>query len=442
MLKTFTDVFKVPELKRRVLFTLAIIAAYRLGAAIPIPGVNALALKSLFAAHANSLLGFMDMFSGGALNRMSIFAMGIMPYINASIIMSLMQGAHVIPYLDRLSKEGELGRKKLNQITRYATLFLGAIQSFGLTMAVSKMPTPSGMPIVDNPTALWITVTVITLVTGTVFIMWMGEQITERGIGNGISLIIFAGIVDRLPSAVKDVFRLLRLEEISLLTVIMIVSFVLLVTAAVVWVETGQRRIPVQYAKRMVGRKMYGGSSTFLPLKVDQSGVIAVIFAVSIMSSPLTIAQFFPASAWAKTINTWFNHGSNLYNVVYASLVIFFCYFYNSVAFNPRELADNMKRSGGFIPGIRPGDYTAQYIQKVLERITLGGALFVAAIAVLPDYLRSFFNAPFFFGGTSLLIVVGVSLDTIGQIESHLIMRHYDGFVKDGRIKGRWFNIK
>lgn len=442
MLKSFTDIFKIPELKRRVLFTLAIIAAYRLGAAIPIPGVNAAALRSLFDMHRNSLLGFLDMFSGGALNRMSIFSMGIMPYINASIIMSLMQGAHIIPYLDRLAKEGELGRKKLNQITRYGTLILGAIQSFGLTMAISKMPTPSGIPIVDNPSTMWVTLTVITLVTGTVLIMWMGEQITEQGIGNGISLMIFAGIVDRLPAAVSDVIRLLRLDEISLLSVLLLLALILVVLIAVVWIETAQRKIPVQYAKRVVGRKMYGGASTFLPLKVDQSGVIAVIFAVSILSAPLTVAQFFPNAPWSRTINAWFNHGSILYNVVYAALIIFFCYFYNSVAFNPKELAENMKKWGGFIPGIRPGDHTAEYIERILERITLGGALFVAAIAVLPDYMRQLFNAPFFFGGTSLLIVVGVALDTIGQIESHLIMRHYEGFVKDGRIKGRWFNIK
>ncbi|MBN1824165.1 MAG: preprotein translocase subunit SecY [Endomicrobiales bacterium] len=442
MLKSFTDIFKIPELKKRVLFTLAVIAAYRLGATIPIPDVNAAALKSLFDLHRNSLLGFMDMFSGGALGNLSIFSMGIMPYINASIIMSLMQGAHVIPYLDRLAKEGDLGRKKLNQITRYLTLILGAIQSFGLTLAISRMPTPAGIPIVDNPSLGWIMLTVLTLVTGTVFIMWLGEQITEQGIGNGISLIIFAGIVDRLPLAIKDLIRLVRLDEVSLLTAILVVSIVLAVTALVVWVETAQRKIPVQYAKRVVGRKMYGGASTFLPLKVDQSGVIAVIFAVSILTAPLTVAQFFPATPWAKTVNDWFNHGSFLYNAVYAALVIFFCYFYNSVAFNPKELAENMKKWGGFIPGIRPGEHTAQYITKVLERITLGGALFVAAIAVMPDYLRKLFNAPFFFGGTSLLIVVGVALDTIGQIESHLIMRHYEGFVKDGRIKGRWFNIK
>ena len=447
MLKTFGDIFKIPQLRSKVLFTLAIIVAYRIGAAVPIPGINADAVRSLFEANSNGLLGFLDMFSGGALNRMSVFSMGIMPYINASIIMSLMQGAHVIPYLDRLAKEGEQGRKKLTQITRYGTLILGAIQSFGLTMAIMRMPTPSGMPIVLEPSLTWIAMTVTTLVTGTVLIMWLGEQVTERGIGNGISLIIFAGIVERLPSAFLGVVKLIQMEELSILLAIALLALVLIVLTLVVWVETAQRRIPINYAKRMVGRRMYGGSTSFLPIKVDQSGVIAVIFAVSILSAPLTIAQFapdwtvfgFPVS---KTIMDWFNHSSLMYNLIYAALVIFFCYFYNSISFNPKDLAENMKKSGGFVPGIRPGDPTAVYIQKVLERVTLGGALFVACIAVLPDYLRNMMSAPFFFGGTSLLIVVGVSLDTIGQIESHLIMRHYEGFMKEGRIKGRWFNIK
>lgn len=447
MFNKIADIFKIPQLRNKVLFTLAIIIAYRIGAAIPIPGVNAEAVRSLFAANSNGLLGFLDMFSGGALNRMSVFSMGIMPYINASIIMSLMQGAHVIPYLDRLAKEGEQGRRKLTQITRYGTLILGAIQSFGLTMAITKMPTPSGMPIVLDPTVSWMVMTVFTLVTGTVLIMWLGEQVTERGIGNGISLIIFAGIVERLPSASLGVIKLIQMEELSLLLAIFLLSLVLIVLTLVVWVETAQRRIPINYAKRMVGRRMYGGSTSFLPIKVDQSGVIAVIFAVSILSAPLTIAQFSPDwTVWgfpiSRKITDWFNSSSWIYNTVYAFLVIFFCYFYNSISFNPKDLAENMKKSGGFVPGIRPGEPTAIYIQKVLERVTLGGALFVACIAVLPDYLRSVLSAPFFFGGTSLLIVVGVALDTIGQIESHLIMRHYEGFMKEGRIKGRWFNVK
>lgn len=447
MFNKIADIFKIPQLRSKVLFTLAIIVAYRIGAAVPIPGINADAVRSLFEANSNGLLGFLDMFSGGALNRMSVFSMGIMPYINASIIMSLMQGAHVIPYLDRLAKEGEQGRKKLTQITRYGTLILGAIQSFGLTMAIMRMPTPSGMPIVLDPTMSWMVMTVFTLVTGTVLIMWLGEQVTERGIGNGISLIIFAGIVERLPSACAGVVKLIQMDELSILLAIFLLALVLVVLTLVVWVETAQRRIPIHYAKRMVGRRMYGGQTSFLPIKVDQSGVIAVIFAVSILSAPLTIAQFAPDwTVWgipvSKTITDWFNTSSWVYNLVYAGLVIFFCYFYNSISFNPKDLAENMKKSGGFVPGIRPGEPTSVYIQKVLERVTLGGALFVACIAVLPDYLRTMMSAPFFFGGTSLLIVVGVSLDTIGQIESHLIMRHYEGFMKEGRIKGRWFNIK
>ncbi|MDR0977625.1 MAG: preprotein translocase subunit SecY [Endomicrobium sp.] len=447
MLKKISDIFKIPELRKKIFFTLCIIVAYRLGASIPIPGVNVEAVKSLFEAHGNGLLGFLDMFSGGALNRMSLFSMGVMPYINASIIMSLMQGAHVIPYLDKLAREGEHGRKKLTQITRYATLVLGAIQSFGLTMMISSIPTPSGMPIVLERTWSWIFLTIVTLLTGTILIMWLGEQVTERGVGNGISLIIFAGIVERLPHAVLSLLKLVQIEEISILYVTILAIVIIAVLVAVVWVETAQRKIPIHYAQKMVGRKMYGGQSSFLPMKVDQSGVVAVIFSVSILTTPLTIAQFAPN--WtifgfpiAKKIIQWFNGMSIWYALIYGGLVIFFCYFYNAISFNPKDLSENMQKSGGFIPGVRPGQPTADYVQKVLDRITLGGALFVACIAVLPDYLRSIMSAPFFFGGTSLLIAVGVALDTVGQIESHLIMRHYEGFMKDGRIKGRWFNIK
>jgi preprotein translocase subunit SecY len=448
MPKSFAEIFRIPELRKRVFFTLLVIVAYRIGASVPIPGINSEAVKSLFAAQANGLLGFLDMFSGGALNRMSIFSLGIVPYINVSIIMSLIQSVHVIPYLDRLSKEGEYGRKKITQITRYGTLILGAIQSFGLTMMLSKIPTPSGMSIVMDSSWSWVFLTIMTLLTGTVLVMWLGEQVTERGIGNGISLIIFAGIVERLPHAVLSLIKLIRMEEISILYVLTLAVIVIAVLVVVVWIETAQRRIPIHYAKKVVGRKMYGGQLSFLPIKVDQSGVIAVIFSVSILTAPLTIAQFAPN--WtifgfpiAKKIMEWFNNGGSIvYNLIYAAFVIFFCYFYNSISFNPKDLSENMKKSGGFIPGIRPGEQTANYIQQVLERITLGGALFVACIAVLPDYLRSVMDAPFFFGGTSLLIVVGVALDTVGQIESHLIMRHYEGFMKEGRIKGRWFNVR
>jgi preprotein translocase subunit SecY len=438
MLQSAFDLFKIKELRNRILITLGVIAIYRLGVTIPIPGVNADALTILFKQQANSLLGFLDVFSGGALSRMSIFSMGIMPYINASIIMSLLQGAHVIPYLDHLAKEGEAGRKRLNQITRYATVVLGLIQSFGLTQLISRLPLPGDIPVVQNPGTAFTIVTMMTLVTGTVFVMWLGEQITEFGIGNGISLIIFAGIVERLPAAVKNVTReIFELQQRSLFGALFILAVILAVTGLVVWLETGQRKIPVQYAKRVVGRKMMGGQSTFLPLKVDQSGVIAVIFAVSLLSFPVTIASFSPQSPWARHINDALNRGSWWYDTMYAALIIFFCYFYNSVSFNPKDIADNLKKWGGFVLGIRPGEQTALYLEKVMERITLGGALSVAALAVLPTILQRKFNVPFFFGGTSILIVVGVALDTMGQLESHLIMRHYEGFTKAGRIEGR-----
>jgi preprotein translocase subunit SecY len=443
VIKGLAGVVEVPELRKKVLFTLGAIAVYRVGAAIPIPGINGEALASIFNAQRGGILGFLNIFSGGALARFSIFSMGVMPYINASIIISLLQGAHVLPYLDRLYKEGELGRRKLNSITRYLTLFLAMFQSFGLTIAITKMPTPGNIPVVSNPTVPFYLITVLTLTAGTIFIMWLGEQVTEIGVGNGVSLIIFAGIVERIPSAVLNMINLVRAEEMSILKALAIVVFVIGVVASVVWVETAQRKIPVQYAKRVVGRKMYGGAQSYLPLKVDQSGVIAVIFAVSLLAVPLTVLQFAQDKPWAAKLMQFWTRGSWYYQLFYAGLIIFFCYFYNSVSINPMDLADNMKKSGGFIPGYRPGESTARYIEWVLERITLGGALFVAAISVLPDMLRNQFNIPFFLGGTALLIVVGVALDTMGQLEAQLIMRHYEGFLKKGRIGGgsRWFNV-
>lgn len=435
------ELFDVPDLRRRIGFSLGALALFRVGASIPIPGVNGAAIQAIFNAQSGSLLGFLNTFSGGALGRFSIFSMGVMPYINASIIVSLLQGAHVFPVLDRLAKEGELGRRKLNNYTRYLTLFLAIFQSFGLTLAITKMPVPGNIPVVPNPDWFFYCVTVLTLTAGTIFVMWLGEQITEMGIGNGVSLIIFAGIVERIPTGAMSLFELVRLEEIGLFTALAIVAALIAVTISVVWVETAQRKIPVQYAKRIVGRRMMGGAQSYLPLKVDQSGVIAVIFAVSLLAVPMTVAQFFPQSGWGQQVMEIMNRGSWIYDSVYAALIVFFCYFYNSVSINPEDLAENLKKSGGFIPGIRPGEPTAKYIEWVLERITLGGALFVAAIAVLPDVLRRNFNVPFFFGGTSLLIVVGVALDTMGQIEAHMIMRHYEGFLKKGRIQGRWFNI-
>ncbi len=440
-MQQIANVFKIKDLKRRIIFVLVALAVYRLGAIIPIPGINTAAIQSLFQNNSSGVLGVLDMFSGGALSRFSIFSMGVMPYINASIIMSLVQGAHVFPYLDRLKQEGEQGQRKVTQITRVFTLFLAAFQSFGLTMALGKMPTPGNIPIISDPSVTFYFVTVLTLTTGTIFIMWLGEQMTERGIGNGISLIIFAGIVNGLPGAVSNMIKLVSIDEMSVLIALIILAAVILIVAFVVWVETAQRKIPIQYAQRMVGRKVYGGVSTFLPLKVDQSGVIAVIFAMSLLSVPYTIIQFNPQAAWATTMMGLMSHTSIFYQTVYGLLIIFFCYFYNSVSINPKDLADNMKKWGGFVPGIRPGDQTANYIERVMNRITFGGALFVCLIAILPDYLRVKFNIPFYLGGTSLLIVVGVALDTVSQMEAHMVMRNYEGFSKHSKIKGRWFNV-
>jgi len=443
MFESIIDIFKIEELRRKILFTLGILGIFRIGAAIPLPGVNPQALKALFDAHRGGMLGFLDIFSGGALSRLSIFALGIMPYINASIIMSLLQGAHMIPYLDQLAREGETGRKKITQLTRYATVLLAAIQAIGLTTMIIHMPVRgSELPVVSDTSFRFIFITVLTLVTGTMFVMWLGEQITELGIGNGISLLIFAGIVDRLPGSIKNFFQLLYAEEMSFITALVLIIIIAAALIGVVWLETAQRRIPVQYAKRIIGRRMYGGTATFLPLRVDTAGVIAVIFAVSLMTAPLTVLQFFPNATWAQKISSFWTRGGVLYEIIYAALIIFFCYFYNSIILNPQDLAENMKKWGGFIPGIRPGEPTAKYIQYVLERITLGGAIAVVIIAILPDFLRKWFNAPFYFGGTTILIAVGVALDTIGQIESYLVMRNYESIAKNVRIKGRWFNIQ
>jgi preprotein translocase subunit SecY len=444
MLQSVFDLFRIKELRKKILMTLGVIAIYRIGVTIPIAGVNSAALNSLFNQQANTLLGFLNVFSGGALSRMSVFSLGVMPYINASIIISLLQGAHVLPYLDQLAKEGEAGRKHLNQIMRYVTVFLALVQSFGLTQLISRQMIGDRLPIVENPGLGFTIVTMITLVSGTVFVMWLGEQITEFGIGNGISIIIFAGIVERFPAAIMRMIReVFEFQQRSLFGALAIAFFLFAITGLVVWLETGQRKIPVQYAKRIVGRKMMGGQSTFLPLKVDQSGVIAVIFAVSIMSFPVTIASFAHESGWARRINDIFNPQTWYYNVVYGALIIFFCYFYNSVSFNPKDIAENLKKWGGFVLGIRPGDQTASYLEKIMDRITLGGALAVTALSIIPTLLERKFNTPFYFGGTSILIVVGVALDTLSQVESYLIMRHYEGFSKAGRVegtsRGRWY---
>jgi preprotein translocase subunit SecY len=433
----FGNIFKIPELKKRILYTLALLIVYRIGVHVPTPGIDTVALASFFARAKGTLLGLFDMFSGGALERLSVFALGIMPYISASIILQLL--TVTIPHLERLSKEGEQGRKKITQYTRYGTILLSVIQGFGISIGLEKMMSPGGAAVVIDPGWGFRLMTVMTLTAGTAFIMWLGEQITERGIGNGISLIIFAGIIARMPAAIGNTFRLLSTGEMGLFVIIILILMMVLVVAFIIYMETGQRRITVQYAKRVVGRKMYGGQSTHLPLKVNTSGVIPPIFASSIIMFPATLASFI-AIPWIQNIASAMMPGNIVYEALYVGFIFFFCYFYTAVTFNPADVADNMKKQGGYIPGIRPGKRTADYIDRVLTRITLGGAIYVSAVCVLPSILMTKFNVPFYFGGTALLIVVGVAIDTIQQIESHMLTRHYEGFLKKGgtKMKGRF----
>ncbi len=433
----FGNIFKIPELKKRITYTLALLIVYRIGVHVPTPGIDTVALASFFARAKGTLLGLFDMFSGGALERLSVFALGIMPYISASIILQLL--TVTIPHLERLSKEGEQGRKKITQYTRYGTILLSVIQGFGISIGLEKMTSPGGAAVVIDPGWGFRLMTVMTLTAGTAFIMWLGEQITERGIGNGISLIIFAGIVARMPAAVGNTFRLISTGEMGLFVIIILIILMILVVAFIIYMETGQRRITVQYAKRVVGRKMYGGQSTHLPLKVNTSGVIPPIFASSIIMFPATLASFITIP-WIQNIASAMRPGNIAYETLYVGFIFFFCYFYTAVTFNPVDVADNMKKQGGYIPGIRPGKRTADYIDRVLTRITLGGAIYVSAVCVLPSILMTKFNVPFYFGGTALLIVVGVAIDTIQQIESHMLTRHYEGFLKKGgaKTKGRF----
>jgi preprotein translocase subunit SecY len=431
-LRSFQNVFKVPELKRRVLITLGFLIAYRIGAHVPTPGIDGHALAQFFDEAANTLLGMVDLFSGGNLRRLSIFALGIMPYISASIILQLL--TVVIPSLERLAKEGEAGRKKITQYTRYGTIVLSVVQSLGIAIGLEGTPSPAGVPIVPHPGWGFRLLTIITLTAGTALIMWLGEQISEKGIGNGISLIIFAGIVVRLPSAVVASYTLIANGELPLFVFLFIVAVMVAVTAAVVLMQEGQRKIPVQYAKRVVGRRVYGGQSTHIPLRINTAGVIPVIFASSLILFPATLTRFVP-HPWMQAISDALSPGQFTYTVLYAGLIIFFTYFYTAIVFNPVDLADNMKKYGGFIPGVRPGKKTAEYIDRTLTRITLPGAIFLALISILPDFLIRWFNVPFYFGGTSLLIVVGVALDTVRQMESHLLMRHYEGFLKRSKTR-------
>jgi preprotein translocase subunit SecY len=430
----FQNIPKIPELKRRVFLTLLLLAVYRIGVHVPTPGIDAAALSAFFAQAKGTLFSFIDMFSGGAFERLSVFALGIMPYISSSIILQLL--TVVVPHLERLSKEGEAGRKKITQYTRYGTVVLSLIQGFGISVGLERMTGPGGELVALDPGWGFRLMTMITLTSGTAFIMWLGEQITERGIGNGISLIIFAGIVARMPLAITNSIRLLRTGELGILVTIGIVALMVGVIGAIIYVERGQRRIPVQYAKRIVGRRMYGGQSTHLPLKINTAGVIPPIFASSIIMFPATIANFLD-HPWMKAVSDSLMPGSFVYELIYVGFIFFFCYFYTAVTFNPTDVADNMRKYGGYIPGIRPGKKTAEFIDRVLTRITFSGAVYVSLVCVLPSVLITKFNVPFYFGGTALLIVVGVALDTVGQIESHMLMRHYEGFMKSGRIKGR-----
>lgn len=440
MIGGFQNIFKIPELKKRIAITFLLLAVYRIGVHVPTPGINGDALASFFAQAKGTLFSLVDMFSGGALERLSVFALGIMPYISASIILQLL--TVVVPHLERLSKEGEAGRKKITQYTRYGTVLLSIIQGFGIAVGLETMG-QGGQSFVYSPGWSFRLMTVITLTAGTAFIMWLGEQITERGIGNGISLIIFAGIVARLPGAMGKTYQQVSLNQMSLFRLIILCAIMVAVVGAIIFFETGQRRLPVQYAKRIVGRRMYGGSSTHLPLKVNTSGVIPPIFASSILMFPLTIANFLPAEfkeayPWVDSLVESLGPGRWIYNILYVGFIIFFCYFYTAVTFNPADVADNMKKFGGYIPGIRPGKKTADYIDRVLTRITLGGALYVSAVCVLPTFLVYRLGVPFYFGGTALLIVVGVALDTVQQVESHMLTRHYEGLMKKGgRMRGR-----
>ena len=459
MIDSIKSIFSIPDLRKRVLFTLAILGVYRIGSAIPTPGVNTEALQLLVEQAGNTMFGLYNMFSGGNLAQATIFALGIMPYISASIIIQLM--TVVWPYLERLSKEGELGRRKITQYTRYGTIGLCIVQAMAIAIFLERQTNVGGLPLGYEPGWSFRLMTVLTLTVGTAFIMWLGEQITERGIGNGMSLIIFAGIVVGAPTAVLTTMEQMRSGAIGLFTLIALAVVMVATIAAVVFIERGHRRVTVQYAKRVVGRKMYGGTSTHIPLKVNTGGVIPVIFASSIIAMPATLATAFPVGGWVTAITDQLTNGMPLYYLMFMGGMIFFAYFYTAIIFNPDDVAENMRKHGGFVPGIRPGKRTAEHIDTILTRITFVGSIYLAFVAVMPDLMISGFRADaipvigdtlynalpgfitnglgvtFYFGGTSLLIIVGGSMDTVQQVESQLIMRHYDGFMKKTRIKGR-----
>ncbi len=437
---TFRNIFKIHELRQRIIYTLVLLLIVRVGAHITLPGIDSgLLSEAMKNQTSDNLFGLYDLFVGGAFSNAAIFALGIMPYISASIILQLL-GA-VVPYFQKLQQEGEEGRKKITQLTRYGTVLISAMQAWGVTIRLYNLNL-RGMPIIPEPIQGmgWTISTIVVLTAGTIFMMWLGEQITEKGIGNGISLIIFIGIINRFPFAILDEYRLISAGTRSIIIEIIILIFMVLIIAGVVLVTQGTRRIPVQYAKRVVGRKVYGGVTQYIPLRVNTAGVMPIIFAQSIMFIPNTVLSFFPNNDFLQTINSYFHYRSAIYSIIYAIMIVFFTYFYTAIAFNPKDVADNMKKQGGFIPGIRPGKQTSDFIDNILTKITLPGSFFLAIIAILPAFVSAWgVSGQFaqFFGGTSLLIVVGVALDTLQQIESHLLMRHYDGFMKSGKIKGR-----
>ncbi len=435
MLEGLSNASRIPELRRRLLFTAMMLAVYRIGVAVPTPGIDGQALASFFDQMKGTLFGWVNLFNGGALEHFSILALGIMPYISVAIILDLLKVAS--PYLDELYKEGEAGRRKITQYTRYGTVGLALIQGFMISVSLEKIQAPGGGSVVYNPGIGFEVMTVLTVTAGTMFLMWIGEQITERGVGNGISLIIMAGIIARLPSAIGTTVQFVREGEMSIFLLLFILAVAAGVIYGIVYIETAQRRIPIQYARRVVGRRVYGGQSSHLPLKINTSGVIPPIFASSILVFPATLATFVP---FLKPYSAYLTPGGVYYDLVYVALIVFFCYFYTAVTFNPVDVADNLKKYGGFIPGIRPGRFTADYIDRVLSRITLGGAIYVSAVCVLPTILIQRFNVPFYFGGTALLIVVGVAIDFVAQIQTHLITRNYEGFMGPGgtrRMKSR-----
>jgi preprotein translocase subunit SecY len=434
LLDTFQNIFKIPELKKRVLFALGMLAVYRIGCHIPTPGIDGQALAHFFKQAQGTLLGMFDMFSGGALEKLTVFALGIMPYISSSIIFQLL--TVVVPAIEKLSKEGEAGRKKITQYTRYGTIVLSIVQAMGISIGLESMRGPAGELVVPSPGWGFRLMTIITLTAGTAFIMWLGEQMSEKGIGNGISLIIFAGIVCRIPSAIGTSIRLLSVGQLSLFVLLFVLLVMFGVIAVIVFVERAQRRMPIHYAKRVVGLKTYGAQTSHLPLKINMSGVIPPIFASSIIMFPATIANFINIP-WVQRAAKSLSPGNWAYEIFYVAFIVFFCYFYTAVTFNPIDVADNIKKHGGYIPGIRPGKETSEYLDKVLTKLTFVGAIYISAVCVLPSLLVGKFNLPFYFGGTALLIAVGVGMDTVAQIESHLITRSYEGFMKGVRIKGR-----